>query len=211
MKLVSLHLPISEDSSVSVVVAGDFSVEEFATLEQYTRLMARVRACALLSRGMGGFGGLTLDKSGLTIRSAPCTDGELYELLHLIRPITLEDETASFKNVAALLGRRLRDPNLLQFLKINNRVFRDGEMSLYLQISVGRQKLFAESLLHTWLNGTQYHTDSAKAESWSKLEGSLGEPNAKAVVLSQLHSKVMALMNVDYVAHQVLVAPGSDA
>lgn len=84
-------------------------------------------------------------------------------------------------------------------------------MSLYLQISVGSQKLFAVSLLHTWLNGTQYHTDDNKAEAWSRLEASLGESNAKALVLSQLHSKVMALMNVDYVAQQVLGAPDGDA
>ena len=84
-------------------------------------------------------------------------------------------------------------------------------MSLYLQISVGSQKLFAESILHTWLNGTQYHTDDNKAEAWSRLEASLGESNAKALVLSQLHSKVMALMNVDYVAQQVLGAPDGDA
>jgi hypothetical protein len=80
-------------------------------------------------------------------------------------------------------------------------------MSLYMQLTVNNQKLFSESLLKLWLNGTQYHTDEDKAQAWANLETSLGEPNAKAIVLSQLHSKVKALLNIDYLAQQVLRAP----
>ena len=86
-----------------------------------------------------------------------------------------------------------------------------GDASLYMQIFVNSQKLFAESLLYTWLNGTQYHTEDEKAQAWSKLEAALGEPNARAVVLTQLHGKVMALLNVAYLANQVLVSPDDDA
>ena len=75
-----------------------------------------------------------------------------------------------------------------------------------MQIRLGSQPLFAESLLRTWLNGTQYHTDEEKALAWSKLEAVLGEPNAQALVQSQLHGKVLALLNVDYVARQALEA-----
>jgi hypothetical protein len=207
MKRISLHLPAAEDSSVLVTVVGDFATDELTTLRQFTKLMERVRLCALLTRGMSGLSGLTFDKSGLTVRAASCTDGELHELLHVMRPVTLEQERASFKNVTSLLGRRTRSEELSQFLKVNKRVFRDGEMSLYMQISIGTQKLFADSFLNTWLNGTQYHSDDEKALTWSRLEALLGQPNAKALVLSQLHSKVKALMNVDYVAHQVLNAP----
>jgi hypothetical protein len=209
LKLVPLQLPISEEPGVSLTIAGDFSPEELDTLAQFVKSMRRIRACALLSRGMGGFGGMKFDKTGIEFRSSssPCTDGELSELLHVLRPVTLENERASFKNTTTLLGRRLRGEELAQFLNINKRIFRDGEMSLYMQVTIGTQKLFSESLLNIWLNGTQYHTDEDKAQAWSKLETSLGEPNAKAIVLSQLHSKVMALMNIDYVAQQVLGAP----
>ncbi|MCD0422891.1 hypothetical protein LOC51_37265 [Rubrivivax sp. JA1024] len=210
MKLVSLDLPHTEDSCVSLVIAGDFEPEELRILEQFGKLMNRLRTCNLLTRGMGGFCGLTFDMNGISIRSAPCTDGELFELLHVMRPVTLEDERASFKNVTTILGRRLRSEELLQFIKVNKRIFRDGEMSLYMQVSVGSHKLFAESLLNVWLNGTQYHTDDDKARTWNELEASLGDSSARALVLTQLHSKVKALMNVDYVAHKVLLAPLND-
>src|SRR5882672_4824447 len=135
MKLVPLQL--SEDSSISHTTAGDFSAEELDTLAQYVNFMSRIRACALLSRGMGGFGGMKLDNTGITIRSSSsCTDSELSELLHVMRPVTLENERASFKNITTLLGRRLGGEELAQFLKINKRIFRDGEMSLYMQVTV---------------------------------------------------------------------------
>jgi hypothetical protein len=109
VKLVPLQL--SEDSSVVLTVAGNFSREELDTLTQYVNLMRRIRACALLSRGMAGFGGMKFDNTGITIRlslPSPCTDSELHELLHVMRPVTLEKERASFKNIRTILGRRVR-------------------------------------------------------------------------------------------------------
>lgn len=212
VKLVPLQL--SEDSSVALTIAGDFSLEELDTLAQYVNLMRRIRACALLSRGMAGFGGMKFDNTGITIKSSspsPCTDSELHDLLHVMRPVALEKERASFKNIRTILGRRLRSKEFAQFLKINKRIFRDGEMSLYMQVTIDTQKLFSESLLNTWLNGTQYHTYDSEAQAWSKLETSLGEANARALVVSQLHSKVKALMNLDYVAQKVLGAPDGNA
>jgi hypothetical protein len=206
MKLVSLQ--VSEDSCASFTSAADFSPEELDTLSRYVTSMSRIRSSALLVRGMAGFGGMKFDNTGITVRSSSsCTDSELHELLHVLRPVTLEGERASFKNVTSILGRRLLSEEFTPFLKINKRIFRDGEMSLYMQLTVNNQKLFSESLLNLWLNGTQYHTDEDKAQAWVNLETSLGEPNARAIVLSQLHSKVKALLNIDYVAQQVLHAP----
>jgi hypothetical protein len=143
VKLVPLQIPVTEDSTVSLTIAGDFSPEELETLAQYVNFMKRIRTCALLSRGMGGFSGMKFDNLGITIRSSSsCTDSELHELLHVMRPVTLENEQASFKNVTTFLGRRLRGEEFDQFLKINKRIFRDGEMSFYMQVTVGTQKLF---------------------------------------------------------------------
>ena len=74
----------------------------------------------------------------------------------------------------------------------------------YMQISVGNQPLFHESLLDTWLNGAQYHTDAEKATSWRALEVALSSENARAVVMSQLQGRVKALFNLEYIASLVL-------
>lgn len=64
---------------------------------------------------------------------------------------------------------------------------------MYMQFSIGSQKLVDNSLLWNWLNGTQYHTDKEKADAWARLEASLTADNARALVISQLHSRVKAL------------------
>ncbi len=64
---------------------------------------------------------------------------------------------------------------------------------MYMQLAFNEQKLLDDFLLHIWLNGTQYHTDQEKAEVWTKLETGLTSENARAIVISQLHSRVRAL------------------
>jgi hypothetical protein len=207
MKSVLLDLAIDEGKSIYVSVQAEFADEELESLAQYVQLMGRVRNCTLLEKGIYGFTGLTFDKNGFSIEFDAWPRGELHELLHVLRPVTLKKERASFQRVAALLGRSINEPAVRNYLKVANRVFDDGVMSLYMQIHIGDQLLFAEPLHKTWLNGTQYHTDIEKSKAWSAFEETLGEPNSLAIVQDQLHSKVLALMNVDYLARQVLAAP----
>ena len=89
-------------------------------------------------------------------------------------------------------------------VKALRNLFENGELSSYMQISVGGQPLFDGSLLRMWLNGTQYHTDKEKAAAWSKLEGSLETENARALVMNQLHSRVKALFLLEHVVNLVL-------
>jgi hypothetical protein len=211
MRLVHLELPSEADEPASLDIVADFTGAEIAVLSQYRSLAQRVRDCTLLQRGMTGFQGLTFDGAGLSIRAGTCSSAELYELLHVLRPVTLQKERASFSKVLPLLANRLSDEVVHKFLQINQHTFQHGEMRLFFQVSVGDKQLFHESLLRTWLNGTQYHTDANKAADWAALEATLGEPSAKAVVMSQLRSKVVSVFNVDYIAKQVLAAPQRDA
>ncbi len=211
MKKVHLELA-GEDDKVDIVdVLASFMEDEIELIRQYSTQTARVRTCTLLKRGMTGFQGLTIDHNGLSIQAGTCSLPELYELLHVLRPITLQKERASFAKIVKVLDDRLREPQILTFLQVNQHAFKHGQMSLFFQIKIADRPLFDESLLRTWLNGTQYHTDANKAADWAALEATLGEPNAQAVVMSQLHAKVVAILNIDYIAKQVLTAPEHDA
>ena len=211
MKHLHLELP-SEDSEIDAFdIAVDFAEGELKLLSQYRDLTQRVRDCTLLQRGMSGFQGLSFDQAGLSIRAGTCSKPELHELLHVLRPVTLQNERASFGNVTGILLNRIAEEHAQRFLQLNQHAFQHGEMSLFFQVSVGDKPLFHESLLRTWLNGTQYHTDTNKAADWAALEAALGEPSAQAVVMSQLRSKVVAILNIDYIANQVLLAPQHDA
>lgn len=211
MKNVHLELPANDEGFDIVDLVCDFAEHELELIRQYSTLTDRVRNCSLLQRGMSGFQGLTFDQGGLSITAGACTKPELHELLHVLRPVTLEKERASFSRVMKILEGRLGHESVLNFLRLNQHAFRHGEMSLFFQVSIGDKPLFAESLLRTWLNGTQYHTDASKAADWAALEASLGEPSAQAVVMTQLHGKVVAVLNIDYVARQILLTPQNDA
>lgn len=207
MKHVHLELPSEDSEAAACDIEVDFTQSELLLLSQYSELTQRVRECTLLQRGMSGFQGLTFDQAGLSIRSGICSKPELHELLHVLRPVTLKKERASFVKISEILQSRLAEEPAARFLQLNQHAFHHGEMSLFFQISVGGKPLFHESLLRTWLNGTQYHTDTSKAADWAALEAALGEPSAQAVVMSQLRSKVVAVLNIDYVVKQVLLEP----
>lgn len=205
MTSVAMSLMLEGEENPSLEVSGGFAAEEIVLLQQFVGLVLRVRECSLLRRGMPSLSALKFEAgSGLSITCADYTDAELFELLHVLRPVSLEEERASFHRVAALLGRNISSAEVRAYLKLQKRVFRHGEMNLYCQVSINSQPLFDESLLRIWLNGTQYHTDAEKAEAWAQLESALQEGSARALVMAQLHSRVVTLFNVDYVARQVI-------
>ena len=123
------------------------------------------------------------EQHSMSFECAPYSDAELHEFLHVLRPVILQKEATSFNNVAALLGRRFASRAFADHMKVIRRVFEHGELNLYMQVSIGGQPLFHESLLDTWLNGAASRANAEKAEAWRALEKSLSTPNARAVVI----------------------------
>ena len=75
-----------------------------------------------------------------------------------------------------------------------------------MQITLGDRPFFDKSTLDLWLNAEQYHTDKDKAEAWADFERSLTTTeNVRALVMAQLHSKVKALMHLEYIVNLVLI------
>jgi hypothetical protein len=192
MKTVRLKLTGEDGSGADV--EGTFSDDDLKLLQMYRAHMARVLEAGLIVRGMPFITNMNWEAGSKMKFTCPAfTNGELYELLHVLRPVVLESEIASFHKVMALLGRTFKDKTFAGHQKYIRHLFDDGELSMYMQFSVNNQKLLDDFLLRVWLNGTQYHTDQEKAEAWSKLEAALTAENARAIVISQLHSRVKAL------------------
>jgi hypothetical protein len=204
MSTVRLTLQLQGPQNPSVQVTATFSVEDVALLRKFTALVRRVREASLLVRGMPDVSRIKLEAGfGLTLTCAEYSDAELHELLHVLRPLILQEEPTSFHRITSRLKRTILQADVRAYLDLQSRVFKDGELRMYLQISIGEQPLFDESLLRNWLNGTQYHGDPEKEEAWRRIEGNLNESGGRALVMSQLRGKVVALFNVDYIARQV--------
>jgi len=165
--------------------------------------MRRLRSSALLERGMPGITNMRFSDEGMKFECGPYRDAELYELLHVLRPLVLAREATSFERVAGLLGRRFSSKELAMHLRFIRNIFEHGEHRLYMQITLGTQPLFDHSLIHTWLNGTQYHTDAEKAATWRDIEKSLGQDNARALVMNQLQGRVKALFLLEHLVQMV--------
>ncbi len=207
MKNVRLSVKDDEDKLVESIDAV-FEDSDLTILQNFSNLLARVRVTTLLTRGMPAIGNINTNRStGLTFTCSPYSDSELHELLHVLRPVILEKEPASFKKVSALINRRFKNKNLSNYLKVQRQLFEDGELAFYMQIRIEDKPLFHESLLHLWLNAEQYHTDPEKSSAWQQLKSSLEPENVRALVMNQLHGKVKALFNLEYIAKLILDKP----
>jgi hypothetical protein len=203
MTHVHLELPAWEGEVVVLDIPCACGEKDARTLRHFQEQFGRVRKTVWLQRGMSGFKRLRWEGKAIVIEAGEASDAELSELLHVLRPVTLEREATSFAKINSLIKKILKNPRLRDFLKLNAICFDDGEMSLYMQMAIDETRLFHSSVLRTWLNGTQYHSDTDKAESWKALESALQASNARALIISQIHSKVKALLNLDYIASRI--------
>ena len=204
MKTVRLKLRGEEDQVLHEIV-GEFTHDDLTLFEKYKEQVARVKESALYKRDLPSITNMEWRAGeGMKFTCGEYTNAELYELLHVLRPLILEREPTSFAKVVGLLGRRFKDKNYAAHQRTLRKMFEDGELSMYMQITVGEQPILDSSLLHIWLNGTQYHGDAEKATAWEKLESSLSTQTARGVVITQLQSKVKALLFLEHEASLVL-------
>lgn len=204
--MVDIKLILSREDGTHVEdVSGRFTTADLALLDSFTGFVSRVRASSLLVRGMPAITKMRWESGKeLVFECAPYSDAELHELLHVLRPLILHEEATSFDKVAALLKRCFSSRAVSDQLKLIRHIYEHGEVSRYMQVSVGGQELFKKSLLDLWLNAAQYHTDVDKAAAWRELEQSLTSPNTRALVMTQLQDRVKALFNLDYIVGLVL-------
>jgi len=158
-----------------------------------------------MKRGLPTMTNLALDpQQGLKLTCRAYTNKDLYELLHVLRPVMLFEENTSFDRVCAVLKRGFSSRRFSDLMKELRHKYQHGEWASFMQFCLGSRALFHESLLDDWLNGTQYHTDQDKAEAWRVVENSLQTENSRALIMGQISSRVNALSIVQHLADLVV-------
>ncbi len=184
-----------ENGGPGAKLVGEFSDSDLDQLRAFSNQMERVEESSMVSRGFSGITNMKWDaRSGMEFIASECSNAELYELLHVLRPVMLERERTSFYKALALLGRRFADKGFSQYATYLRHVFEEGVLSGYMQIELNGQKLLHHSVLKLWLNGVQYHTDEEKAKAWRRVESALNESNARALTIELIHSRVKVLL-----------------
>lgn len=194
----------SEDGAVLDTFSGEVSDSDLMLFTKFTAHLDRVMECTLIRRGIPGITGMKWEEGHMEISAGSYTNPELYELLHLLRPLILHNEPASFGAVRAALGRCFKNKGLSSHMKSLQHIFDHGQLASYMQVSIGEQPIFDDSLLRTWLNGTQYHTEDAKAAAWKILEEDLNTENARAIIINQLKDRVYALFLLGKITAAIL-------
>lgn len=202
MKSVSLSL--SKSDGPQLVAQANFADEDIALLSHYISFVNRLDESTLLARGIPEIKNITMSReNGLVIVCDSYTNTELYEILHLLRPLILQDEKTSFYKISALINNRFRNEHVGRHIKYLRRIFNDGELSRYIQLTVAKQPIFDESFLKLWLNAEQYHADPEKIAAWEPVKNSLRLDNERAIIVSMLRSKVKAIHNLAHIAELV--------
>src|SRR6185312_12399287 len=155
MPTVALSLQ-NVDGTLVEELAGLFGDSDLDVLRKFIKLMSRLRGCELMVRGLPGMTNLSLTaESGMQFTCEPYTNAELHDLLHVLRPVILQNEPFSFNKITALLQRCFTSRRFSDYVKSIRGMFENGELRAYMQITLGGQPLFDQSLLNLWLNAEQ--------------------------------------------------------
>ncbi len=193
----------SDDGAILDTLSGDISELDWKILAKFVSHLDRAMECSLILRGIPRITGIKWDVGEMKFNAGSYSNAELYELLHVLRPLILHNEPASFGAVRAILGRCFKNKRLSARLKEFQHIFDHGQLAAYMQVSIGEQPLFDSSLLRTWLNGTQYHTEEEKAAAWREIEADLTTENARAIIINQLSDRVFALVLLGQIARTI--------
>lgn len=187
-----------------------FDEKEIETLQNYVDKIRRLSSAALLKRGMPTISKIKFtQEAGHSFTCEEYTDSELFELLHLLRPIILSKEPTSFEKAAGLIGKNFSSPHVRGFIKRLRNDFDHGELSAYMQIQIDGIDLLNDATLKLWLNGVEYHQDAEKAEQWRRLSKALENNDMRAYVIGHLHSKVKSAFKLGNIAEMLIKNIGS--
>ncbi|MBS7724970.1 hypothetical protein I0E51_09695 [Pseudomonas lalucatii] len=152
----------SDDGTILDTLSGEVSDSDWKILTKFLSHLDRATECSLIRRGIPKISGIKWEAGEMKFNAESYSNAELYELLHVLRPLILHNEPASFGAVRATLGRCFKNKRFSNHLKELQHIFDHGQLAAFMQVSIGEQPLFDSSLLRIWLNGTQYHTEEEK-------------------------------------------------
>jgi hypothetical protein len=138
--------------------------------------------------------------AGITFEISEFDYSEIYEFLHLARPLFLDNEPASFNKTRSILGRKAKNTVLADHLKYLGKLYQKGEYGLYFQIWIGDTPVFGDKTIKLWLNGVEYHQDEDKMAIIEVLEKSLTEKEVRGIFVSQISGRVRAIFLLEHIA-----------
>lgn len=187
-----LKLRTSEGGEAEIIPI-QLEESEWDRLEEFVRLVQRAESSQMVQQGRGLQLRVTWEQEdGLRMSSQLPPESEISEFLHLLRPLILQNERASFLNTAALLGRRIDNSSVRDLLKAARRRFLTESNQELFRISSNETTLNSEEALKLWLNSYEYHTDADKRQRLDALHHVMPLESSRVFFLQLLVEKLQA-------------------
>lgn len=198
---------VNDNDQSEEIVELSFGDTELEKLSLFMEHFERFKVARLIRNGIPELKGIKwLPEGGLSFEFTEFDYNDVYELLHLARPIFLGQEPASFEKTCSILGRSGKGTSLSQHLKYLRSLYEKGEYGTMFQVQIGNTPLFHESTLKDWLYGTEYHQDMDKRDRIKELENILTQESMRGIVVSQLSGRIKATFMVAHIVDLIVKA-----
>jgi len=123
-------------------------------------------------------------------------EDDLIVFLHKARPLILNGEHASYNKATGLIGKRLNDPSVRQFLKQQRALYEGCQLRQQFTVVSNNVVLNSEETLQNWLNGFEYHRDQDKRKELEHLHQFFPLEASLALFVMLLSDKALAIVRV---------------
>ncbi|MFZ7128620.1 MAG: hypothetical protein ACOWWM_20900 [Desulfobacterales bacterium] len=203
MKNVRLKATLSDRVTVNIIEL-QFDEKDLNVLKLYKSNYDRLLSAKLIREGLPTFINLSWSATnGATYKFSEFSYQDVYELLHLARPLFLSREPASFDKTCAVFGKSGVNTSITNHIKYIRWLYKNGEYKSLFQVEIDDIPLFSDKTLMYWLNGVEYHQDNEKRDTYAMLENALGVETTRAIFVSQLSGRIKS---VHMLAHLVNLA-----
>lgn len=174
-------------------VLFSFNDIELEIINKFIENCKRLSQAKLIRTGLPSFNIKWDRETGFKIQCTKYQYDHICELLHLLRPLILSSERASFDKIKATMGKKSANTILSKYMKVIGDVYKDGLYKRYVQISIKNIPLFQRETVNKWLNGIEYHQDKDKAEMVNKIKTALSDDDANSFFIAQLWGQIYAI------------------
>lgn len=201
---------INDETGATVSISGEFTDGEVRTLNAYLECVDELWRTPFALKGDLGESHLNFDIRNKQVREKVLLPDwqDVKGFLHTFRPLILEDESTSFKNVARILGQHFEHEFFRNALKLQHKMYQGKNFESLVQIRANGVLLNSHKTLFNWLNAHEYHRDDEKADALEELHQLFSLEVSKTIFLRLLWDKAIACLNI---ASLIKVALGKES
>lgn len=194
-------------------LTADFTDEELTQLEDYVKYVRELAQTRLGRYGFTSRLNIEMKKDGeewdtLFESTIPNWD-DIMAFLHRLRPLILKKEHASFEKVCGLIGKRLNNSYVRDFIKQQRFLYSGESFQSQMRIKVDDTIINSDTTLMKWLNACEYHRDKEKKAEIDFLMKMIPSHSLETLFIMHIADKADAIRNVCKLAMTILQTDGS--